>query len=78
MDKETLELIERLEQIHEESLDAIKSTQNSLSICQIILTAATVINVATVFLTLPDIPDSLKFVVLVTVTISSLVVICKL
>ena len=75
MDKETLELIERLEQIHEESLDAIKSTQNSLSICQIILTAATVINVATVFLTLPDI---LKFVVLVTVTISSLVVICKL
>lgn len=78
MDKETLELIERLEEINEESIDAIKSTQNSLSICQIILTAATVINVAIVFFTLPVASDALYGFVAMVALFTAMAIIFKL
>ena len=78
MDKETLEIIERLEQINESYIKSIQSTQNSLPICQIILTAATIINVATVFFTLPNVPDALYCVVTIVVLITAIGVIFKL
>lgn len=78
MDKETLELIERLEEINEESIDAIKSTQNSLSICQIILTAATVINVAITFFTLPVTSDALYGFVTMVALFTAMAIIFKL
>lgn len=78
MDKETLELIERLAEINEESIDAIKSTQNSLSICQIILTAATVINVAIAFFTLPVTSDALYSFVTMVALFTAMAIIFKL
>lgn len=78
MDKETLELIERLEEINEESIDAIKSTQNSLSICQIILTAATVINVAIAFFTLPVASDALYGFVTMVALFTAMAIIFRL
>ena len=72
MDKETLELVERLERIHEESNAANKSAQSSLVTCQIIVTVSTVINVGTVFLTRTEVPESLKFLVFISIFIGSL------
>lgn len=78
LDKETLAVIERLEQINENYIKSIESTQRSLSICQLILTAATVINVAIVFFTLPSVPDALYSVVAIVVLITVIGIIFKL